>query len=312
MRIGIDLGGTNIAAAVVDDNYKIIAHKSVPTLSKRGSAAVIDDMSALALELIQTAGLTLEDIETVGVGSPGTLDKDTGFVLYSNNIKWEHVDLRGGIQKRIDKPVFVDNDANCAAIGEFLAGASRGFSSSVLITLGTGIGGGIIIDKKILSGFNSAANSVGHTTLISGGELCTCGRLGCWESYASVTGLIRMANDVANEHAGSALALARERDGVLNGKNIFAAAKTGDAPAKELIDRYTFYVAEGITNLVNILEPEAVILGGGLSSEGDYLLNPIKEYLKRDVFCKYVALPQLKIAQLGNDAGIVGAAFLNY
>lgn len=310
MRIGIDLGGTNIAAAVVDNQHNIILRKSIPTLSARGSEAVIEDMAQLALALVQEAGLTLADIELIGIGSPGSINQQTGYVLYSNNIKWEHVDLRGGIQRRIDKPVFLDNDASCAALGEFLAGAASGYSSAVMITLGTGIGGGIIMSQKVYSGFHKVASSLGHMMLISGGELCTCGRRGCWESYASVTGLIRMAAAVADANPGSALAVARTRDKTLNGKNIFDAAKSGDVPAKALIDQYLFYVAEGITNIVNMLDPEAIIFGGGLCVEGEYLLEPIRKQVAADAFCKYVAQPQMKIAQLGNNAGIVGAAFL--
>lgn len=310
MRIGIDLGGTNIAAAVVDGAYRIVEKDSVKTGKDRPYQEIIRDMAELALQLVQRAGCTPEQIEAIGIGSPGVLDRNTGYVLYSNNIPWENVNLCGEFRRYFDRPLYIDNDASCAALGEHIAGAARGYDSALCITLGTGIGGGLILNGKIYSGFNSAAGSMGHTTLISGGEQCTCGRRGCWEAYGSVTGLIRMANEQANRMPQGLLAKKRAEDTELTGKNIFEAARAGDEGAQDLVNRYLFYVAEGITNFINALQPEVITIGGGISREGDFILEPILRYIKRDVFCKNVKLPELKIATLGNDAGIIGAAFL--
>ncbi len=304
------MGGTNIAAAVVDDAYRIVAKGSVKTFKDRPYAQIIGDMAQLALLLTQQAGCSPEEIMAIGIGSPGILDTQTGYILYSNNIPWENVDLCGEFRKHFDRPIFIANDASCAALGEYIAGAAQNYDSALCITLGTGIGGGFILNGKIYSGFNSAAGSFGHTTLISGGALCTCGRRGCWEAYGSVTGLIRMAKEQATAHPSSTLAALCAGGVELTGKNIFQAAKAGDAVAKSVVDQYIFYVAEGITNFVNVLQPEVITLGGGISHEGDYILQPVKQYVRRDVFCKHIKLPEIKIAQLGNDAGIIGAAFL--
>lgn len=310
MRIGIDLGGTSITGAVVDEQYHILAKKTIPTRRARPSTAIIADMGRLALSLMDQLNLTVQEITCLGIGSPGILDKHGGIVIYSNNFDWHHIDLRGEISQYIARPVFLENDANCAVLGESLAGAARGVQSVVMITLGTGVGGGIILGKQLYSGFNQAANVIGHTTLISGGEVCTCGRRGCFECYASVTALIRIAEQEANHVPDSMLHHYRRQDGELTGKNIFDAAKQGDPCALKVLELYFFYIAEGITNVINVLQPEAVVIGGALSNEGEYLLQPIRQHVRQDVYCKEVALPQISAAQLGGDAGVIGAAFL--
>jgi glucokinase len=238
------------------------------------------------------------------------LDRALGKVIYSNNIRWDDVSLRDGINHYIKKSVFVDNDANCAALGEFTAGAARGYSSAVVITFGTGIGGGIIIGNKLLHGFNSAANHIGHMVVVSKGNVCTCGRRGCWETYASVTALIRMAVKAANAHPQSELAAQMNQHKSLDGEKIFQAVKNGDQTAIEVADQYFYYIAEGVTDIVNILQPEVIVLGGGLSNLGDFLLNPVIEQVKKDAFCKEVPIPEIKISDLKNNAGIIGAALL--
>lgn len=310
MKLGIDLGGTKIAAALVDDDYKIVRKASTPTLHKRHYSEIVKDMAHLALRLIDDSGISIDDVEYVGIGCPGILDRSKGYVLYSNNIRWDHVDLFGEFTKHLDIPLYMDNDANCAALGEFVAGAAKAYTSALTITLGTGVGGGLILDGKIYSGFNAAAGSFGHEVIISGGALCTCGRCGCLEAYASVTALIRMAGEEAKRNPESKLAQLLADGGSFNGKNIFDCAKSGDVSAKELVDQYIFYVGEGITNFVNVLQPDVIVIGGGLSKEGEYLLAPIKKQVAQNVFCKVVRQPEIKIASLGNDAGIIGAAFL--
>ena len=191
-RVGIDLGGTNIAAGLVDENMNILCQMSVPTLSERPYQEIVRDMAVLVRGLVNMGNISMDEVESVGIGSPGTPEKETGNILYSNNLGWYDVPLLPELAKYIPVPLKVDNDANCAALGEFLAGAAKGCKSAVMITLGTGVGGGIVLDGQIYDGVNHAGAEIGHTVIVSGGELCTCGRRGCWEAYASATALIRM------------------------------------------------------------------------------------------------------------------------
>ncbi len=310
MRLGIDIGGTSVGCAVVGEGGEILAQKSIATHANRPYDAVIRDVANAALAAAEIAGCGLDAIELVGVGCPGILDRKTGVVIYSNNIAWENVPLVEELRRYLPKPIFVDNDANCAALGEFICGAAQGAASSVTVTLGTGVGGGIILDGHLLGGFNSAANVVGHSVIVSGGEQCNCGRKGCWETYASVTALIRMSNQAADQHPQSMLARARSSGEPFTGKSIFAIAQAGDAAALAVLETYYFYVAEGIIDLINILQPEVIVIGGGLSQIGDALLQPVERHVRRGVYCKQVPLPRIRIAELGNDAGIIGAAYL--
>ena len=308
MKIGIDLGGTNIAAAIVSDDHQIVVKNSVPTGNHRTFGEIVRDMGELCHDLTRQIGISMSDIESVGIGSPGTPDIANGRILYSNNLRWDNVPLCAELKKHIgDRKVALDNDANCAALGEYIAGAGRKYRSSVMVTLGTGVGGGIIINDHVYNGHHGAGGEIGHVVIVANGVRCTCGRKGCWESYASVTGLIRTGNEAANENPSSLLYERRKIDGELNGRNIFEVAKAGDATGKKVVDQYMFYVSEGITNLINIFHPEAIVIGGGLSNEGDYLLNPIRAQVTLDRFCKHVPVPEIIKAQLGNDAGIIGA-----
>lgn len=305
-RVGIDLGGTNIAAGLVDENMNILCQMSVPTLSERPYQEIVRDMAILVRGLVNMGNISMDEVESVGIGSPGTPEKETGNILYSNNLGWYDVPLLPELAKYIPVPLKVDNDANCAALGEFLAGAAKGCKSAVMITLGTGVGGGIVLDGQIYDGVNHAGAEIGHTVIVSGGELCTCGRRGCWEAYASATALIRMGKEAAAANPESLLAGYEKLDGLA----IFTAADQGDKAAQEVIDRYLFYVAEGLTNVVNVFQPEAVVIGGGICGQGERILKPIREQVAKDVFCKQVSVPQIVTATLGNAAGIIGAAFL--
>lgn len=310
MRVGIDLGGTNIAAGMVNDDRQIILKKSVPTLSERPYQDIVKDMAQLVVDICQEAGIKVDSLEQVGIGCPGTPVKETGEILYSNNLGWNNVPLLQELRKYLPVPFKIDNDANAAALGEVLAGAAKGKQSAILVTLGTGVGGGIILDSKVYDGVNHAGAEVGHTVIVSGGELCTCGRRGCWEAYASATALIRMGNAAADSRPRSRLYRAREENGHLNGYLIFKTAEGGCKTAQKVVDQYLNYVAEGITNLVNIFQPEAVVIGGGISAQGEKILEPIRQHVAANVFCKQVSVPTILCSELGNDAGIVGAALL--
>ena len=306
-RIGIDLGGTNIAVGVVNEKYEIVAHHSVPTGASRPAAEVIGDMGDAVEAVLVKAGVSIDQCESMGIGSPGNCDSERGVVARAYNLGWFDVPVCDMLQERFGIPVRLSNDANCAALAETVAGAAVGCENMVLITLGTGVGGGIIIDGKIYAGMRSAGAELGHMLLVLDGEPCTCGRRGCWETYASATALIRQAKKAAAEHPESLLAQAGE----ITGLAVFQAADWGDSVAQAVIDRYCVYVAAGFTDLVNSLAPEMILLGGGISRQGERILAPIREYVANNCFGqKDGAIPVIRAAALGNEAGIIGAAAL--
>ena len=310
-RIGIDLGGTNIVAGVVDDEFRIVATAKCKTRIPHPAEEIVVDMARMAKEAVQNAGLTMADIAYVGVGSPGTCNADTGIVEYSNNLQFEKLPLRDMLGGMLDKAVYIENDANAAALGEALAGAAKGAQSCVCITLGTGVGGGIIIDGKIYGGFNFAGAELGHTVIMVDGELCTCGRFGCWEAYASATALINQTRRAMVNHPDSAMwSIAEDLDKV-NGRTAFDGMRAGDAVAAQVVDTYIKYIATGLINVINIFQPEVLCIGGGICKEGDTLLKPLAAHIERERYSKYSShQTRLCVATLGNDAGIIGAAFL--
>ncbi len=312
-NLGIDLGGTNIAVGLVNENNEIVLKGSVPTKAEREISLVIDDMAALCLKLIADAGIAACDIAHAGVASPGTVNPETGVVEYSNNLKMKDVPLAKMLSERTGiKDIYLANDADAAAYGEAVAGAAKGASSSVMITLGTGVGGGIIIDGKIYSGFNHAGGELGHTVIEKGGRPCSCGRNGCWEAYSSATGLIKMTKEKMQECPDSKMwALCDGNLEKVGGKTAFKAAKEGDAAGKEVVDSYISYLACGLANIINIFQPEVLSIGGGVCNEGDYLLIPVKEQINKEIYTKSGSKQtDIRIAKLGNDAGIIGAAAL--
>lgn len=310
--VGIDLGGTNIAIGLVDEDGKIIHKDSVPTHKERSYQEILKDMAMLALKVIKDAGIEINEVKNIGVGSPGTPDCKNGILVYNNNLNFRNVPLRNELQKYIDLPVYLDNDANCAALAESVAGAAKGAQSSVTITLGTGIGGGVVIDGKIFSGFNYAGAELGHTVIMVDGEQCSCGRKGCWETYASASALIRQTKKAITENPDCLINKLVDGDlSKVDAKVAFDAAKQGDETGKKVVDQYIKYIAEGLINVINTFMPEILVIGGGVCKEGEYLLQPLREFIKEGVYGRE-DIPQtvLKTAQMGNDAGIVGAAML--
>ncbi len=315
-RIGIDLGGTNIAAAVVSPDFKILKKKHVPTGAHRDSAAIMDDMAQLCRDVCEGMGITLNDIEAIGIASPGVANHDAGTVEYSCNLPFRKFPICAELSKRLGiDNVHVENDANAAAWGEAVAGAARGTRNSVMITLGTGVGGGVIIDGKVFSGFNYAGAELGHVVIEVNGRQCGCGRRGCWETYSSATGLVNMTKEKlaeceaqGRETLMSALAA---KQGKVNGRIAFEALRAGDEAAREVIDMYLLYLASGITSMVNIFQPEVLSIGGGISGEGQALIDMFIDVVRREQYgTGFVELTKICIAELGNDAGIIGAAFL--
>ena len=310
MYIGIDLGGTNIAVGLVSEDGKIIHKDSVPTGADRSYQEIIKDMGMLANKVIKDGGATVDEIKSVGIGSPGSCDNKKGMVIYANNINFLNTPIRAELQKYIDKPIYVENDANVAALAEY-AILNREMQCFIAVTLGTGVGGGMIINGKIFSGFNGAGGELGHTVITEDGEPCTCGRNGCWEAYASVTALIRQTKKAMAENPDSLMHKVAAEEGKISGKTAFIAAKKGDEAGVKVVRAYTRHVSVGIANLINIFQPEMIVIGGGISKEGDYILNPIKEFCKGQTYDKGgIPTTKVAIAQLGNDAGIIGAAFL--
>lgn len=310
--IGVDLGGTNIKAGVVDENYKITGKASVKTDCPRPASEIADDMAAVSLEACKNAGISMDDIEWIGIGTPGIADNETGMIYYANNLGFKDVPIREYIQRRINKPVYVANDANAAAYGEFIAGAAKGSSDAVCITLGTGVGAGVIIDKKLFTGRNLAGTELGHMVIEVGGPECTCGRRGCFEVFSSATGLKRMTAEAAEANPDSILNdYIKENNGAASARHPFDAMRAGDRAGKETVDRYIKYLAAGVANAINIFQPDILCIGGGVCNEGDPLLLPLKKLIAEEVYTKTIVNnTEITLARLGNDAGIIGAAFL--
>lgn len=310
--IGIDLGGTNIAVALMNENYEFISEYKTPTLAERGFEPIVADMARACEEAAAKAGLTMADIEHVGIGVPSTLDPVNRHVVFANNLGWVDKDVLAEFAKHCSVPTYIANDADCAAYGEAVAGAARDYTNVLMLTLGTGVGGGIIMNKKIFLGGNGHGSEPGHTTIVMDGEQCTCGRRGCLEAYASVTALIRdTIRAMEADHDSLMWESCGGDTSKVDGRTSFEAAKLGDASAKKVVDNYIHYLAVGISSFVTLLRPEVVILGGGVCNQGEYLLKPLREEVANTAYASGL-MPETPIirAELGNDAGIVGAAFL--
>ncbi len=310
--IGIDLGGTNIVAGLVDEQYRILTSASVKTNLPREAEAIIDDMVALCHQVVADQGITMDDVAYVGVGCPGTCNVETGEVEYANNLGFAHLQLGTIMKEKLNKPVYIENDANAAALGEAKAGATKGAAKSVCITLGTGVGSGIVLDGKIYGGSNFAGGEIGHTVITVDGEPCTCGRRGCWETYSSATALIRQTKAAMEKDPDSLMWKLVDGDITkVEGRTSFDAAQQGDATAQAVVDRYAEYLACGLVNVINVFQPDIVCVGGGVCRQGENLLGPVRKMIQRDRYSKYCQKQtELCVAQLGNDAGIVGAACL--
>lgn len=305
--IGIDLGGTNIAVGIVDENGNILKKASTPTPSQAEYPEVVKAMADLAKNLVLESGYKLSDIAAVGIGSPGSIDYENKAVAYANNLNFENAPIGAEFKKYWDINLILENDANAAAYGEYIVNGNNS-DVFVAITLGTGVGGGVIIGGKIFRGSNGAGAELGHVTLIHNGLPCTCGKNGCWETYASATALINQTKVAIEKHPESLMVeIAKER-GKVNGRTAFDAAKQGDAVAKAVVEQYINYIADGLLGMVNIFQPNKIVIGGGISNEGEYLLKPIREYVKKYDYNKFFTPVEIIAATLLNDAGIIGAA----
>lgn len=310
--IGIDVGGTNLKAGLVNESFDIVATKKMP-LVWVSPEKFAEDLCALAAALVEEKGISREDVAYIGMGVPGMVDVKTGTILKTVNIPIRNVPVAELIHHNWDIPVFLGNDADCAALGEFYHYEKKDIESLILVTLGTGVGTGLIFNGKIHRGVNGCAGEGGHIVIVSGGEPCTCGRRGCWERYASATGLIRLTREAMEKDRQSAMwNLAEGRLDNVDGRTAFSAAKEGDETAKAVVEQYLVYLAEGITNLVDLLQPEVICIGGGISNEADEaLLFPLRKKVEEMRYDKDALVhTQIVKARLGNDAGIIGAALL--
>ncbi len=310
--IGIDLGGTNIAIGLVDEEYKIISKISIPTNCPRSESEIADDISDTVKKIVSEKGLTLKDICWCGIGTPGSVNSETGVVERAYNLGFFDTPLKKLLEERLGVSCFVENDANAAAYGEYVAGNAKGTKNAICITIGTGIGGGIIIDGKIYSGSNFYGAEMGHVVMIMNGEECNCGRKGCMERYCSATALISQTKKAMQNSKNSLMWQECNNDiDAVNGRTAFDAMKKGDETATKVVKEYIDYLACGCTNFINIFQPDVLLIGGGVSKEGEYLLKPLREIISRDSFDKNPEkATKILPALLGNDAGIIGAALL--
>jgi glucokinase len=312
-NLGIDLGGTKIAAGIVDEHYTIIGRATAPTVFERGFENIVEDIAGTAQKVLEENGLSFSDVGSIGVGVPSSIDSHSGRIIFANNLDWKNVDFLAEFSRYTSVPTFIGNDADCAALAECTAGAARNYSNILMITLGTGVGGGIVINKKIFPGGNGFGCEPGHITIVMDGQLCTCGRKGCLEAYASLYGLMRDTGiAMANDPESQLHDLCGHDSSKVDSRMVFSAAKNGDATALQLVNKFQHYLAVGLSSYATILRPEAIIIGGGLSHQGEYLIGPVRrEVLETYYAHDVVPPPAILQAELGNDAGIIGASLLS-
>lgn len=304
--IGIDLGGTNIAVGLVDENYKIVARDSKPTQIGRDYDEIIKDMGEVANKLIKDNNLSLDDIKYIGIGAPGVLDNENGIATDNSNFHWTNYPIREKLQQYINKPVYLGNDANVAAWAEYISGCGKGAKNFLMLTLGTGVGGGIILNGKLHSGSHNIGAEIGHTTFKAGGNQCGCGNKGCVEAYCSATALIKMAEKDVSKYPDSVIAKAEK----INARVVVDAARENDEYGVKLFNEYVSNLAQVCASIINFLDPDVIALGGGVANAGDFLLDKVNEEVKQYVTFSSMMATKIMKAEMGNDAGIIGAALL--
>lgn len=311
--LGLDVGGTNLAAGVVDEEYNIISKLSIPARANRIIEEITDDMVWAAKEVIKKAGLSPEDISSWGIGMPSYVNPNTGLLVHANCFGWKNVPIYRYLENRLPVKLYIENDANCAALGEMLAGAAKDDDNVIMLTLGTGMGGGIIIDRKIYCGADQMGAELGHVKLVYHGVPCTCGQKGCAEAYCSATALIRQMREAAKKDPESALwELCGGNLNALEGKTLFDAVKLADVTAKQVLEQYVEYLSCAISTYIVLFRPDKIILGGGIAEAGEMLLKPLRKRIVPNTFAgSEIGVPEIAAAKLGNDAGIIGAAFLD-
>jgi glucokinase len=309
LTIGVDIGGTKVLGAVVDRSGEVLAQ------SRRDTPA--SDTGEIVRRIVSVIHELREsyEVDSIGIGAAGWIDVSRSTILFAPNLAWRNEPLRELIQRQVDLPIMVENDGNVAAWAEFVFGAGRDADDSmVLITVGTGIGSGIVLGGKLVTGANGIAGELGHIVSVPGGHLCGCGRLGCLEQYASGSALVRFAQQAAKDDPDSAtqlLALAGGSTEAINGPMVTRAAKAGDPASLGAFDQIGYWLASGLGDLVQVLDPQVLVIGGGVIEAGDLLLGPVRRYFT-DALAQRGRLPvgEVRPALLGNTAGVVGAADL--
>lgn len=312
-KVGVDLGGTNIAVGVIDDEYNIIGRGKLKTNVPRPAKEIMADIVKAVRMAVEDTGITVDDIESIGIGTPGSVNKKKGIIEYANNLDFNNVPAVEMINELIDAKVYLENDANCAALGEAIAGVGKGKKLFVAVTLGTGVGGGIINDGKVMSGCNEAGGELGHMVIQMDGVPCNCGRVGCWEAYASATALVEQTREAMLKNPDSKMWEISPSIDCVSGRTAFDAIRAGDAAGSAVVEQYIKYVAVGTINIINIFQPEMICFGGGICNEGETLLAPLRKYVEQFRYSRYCATQtEICRAKLGNDAGIIGAALVSY
>ena len=311
LYIGIDVGGTTAKAGVVDEEGKILSKSVCRTGKERAFEDIAADMAELCRRVVRESGHEMADIAAVGVGIPGEQDPRSGLVAFCNNLGWVNVPLMQRLCEALGLSVYVDNDANVAALAESAFGASRDVKSSILVTLGTGVGGGIVENRRVRTGAHGVGGEIGHMVVVVDGEVCNCGHRGCWEKYASATAIIRMGRALMEEKPDCTLARQMGGDAAqLNAKAVLDLARAGDADCMGIFETYVKYLCVGLANLINIYDPDMIVLGGGVAYAGDFLLDAVRAALGDYVYCPALSWARVELARMGNDAGIIGAAML--
>ena len=308
---GIDVGGTGIQIGIVDEKGTILCKGGIVTRTDIPFEDQVHAMADCLLDTLAKSGYTLDDLKSVGAGVPGVVDARTGRIAFCTNLGWTDVPFAEEFRRWVDKPIYIDNDATVAGLAESVAGVSAGTHSSVFLTLGTGVGGGIILNGKVWSGFHGIGSEIGHIPLIVDGEPCTCGNKGCLERYCSATAIIRMAREAVDAHPESLImTMAKGDKANINAKIVFDAAREGDELALRLFADYVKALSTTIVNIIHFLDPEVIALGGGVSKAGDFLLDAVRAEVAKMVMYKTMPYARIEIARLGPDAGIIGAAML--
>ncbi|NLC32478.1 MAG: ROK family protein [Clostridiales bacterium] len=310
--IGIDLGGTDIKAGIINKNGEVLSKAQTATLANRPYQEVAKDMAMCSLKALEKSSLTLDDIGGIGIGIPGLADNVSGRVIFCTNLGWNDIPLRDEVQKYLNLPILIDNDATVAGFAESISGVSRGLHSSVFLTLGTGVGGGIVIDGKPWTGAHGVASEIGHLTIEIDGIPCTCGKSGCLERYCSATALKHISGEICKFHPEcSLMKMAKGDSNNITGRMVMDLAKNGDEFALKIFHRYTKNLAIAINTIISFLDPDMIVLGGGISHAGQFLVDAILEKLPDYLMFKTLPYSRIALATLGNDAGIIGAAMLS-
>ncbi|WP_130807702.1 ROK family protein [Senegalia massiliensis] len=313
MYIGIDIGGTSIKIGIVDGNGEIIYHDSTLTKVELGYKKVKDNLIDLINKAIKFSKSEGYDIKSIGIGVPGIADPNSDYIVYATNLKWTNVPLGKDLKSNYDIPIYIDNDATVAGIAESVKGVTKGYKNSVFLTLGTGVGSGIIINDRVYSGSHNKGAEIGHIIVGENFYDCNCGNNGCLETFTSATAIAKYTNKLINEGNNDEefMKALKSNDDLIDTKLVFELAKKGNKLAIKSVERMTDYLAIGLANIINLIDPDIIAIGGGVSKAGEYLIEKINKKIINYVIFKEGKITQIRLSKLGNEAGIIGAALIS-